>query len=82
MLKDKENGKEYVIDYPQEEKGHLIFQAPSCIIYLERLSDVLSDCPQFKLVEIAFTLGVWDAISFCCYGYLCKIEPQKQPVRA
>ncbi|MCI6682815.1 hypothetical protein [Roseburia faecis] len=21
MLKDKENGKEYVIDYPQEEKG-------------------------------------------------------------
>lgn len=28
------------------------------------------------LVEIAFTFGVGDAISFCSYGYLCKIVPQ------
>lgn len=41
-----------------------------------------SDLPSVSTMEIAFALDEWDAISFCCYGYLCKIEPQKQPVRA
>ena len=30
----------------EQEKGYLKNQAPHCIIYLERLSDVKSDCPQ------------------------------------
>lgn len=34
------------------------------------------------LVEIAFTFGVGDAISFCLYGYLCKIVPQISRVKA
>ena len=38
-----------------------------------------ADLPSVSTIEIAFAL-VEDAISFCYYGYLCKIEPQKQPV--
>ncbi|MBQ8039651.1 MAG: hypothetical protein IJ274_07265 [Lachnospiraceae bacterium] len=30
---------------------------------------------RIQLKEIASTLGEWDAISFCYYDYLKKIEP-------
>lgn len=32
----------------KHEKRDLKIQASFCIIYLERLSDALSDCPQLK----------------------------------
>ncbi len=59
-------------------KKDLIYQALQGIIYLERLSEANSDCPQLFLIsykELAFTLAE-DASSFC-YDYLCKIEPQR-----
>lgn len=37
--------QEHIIDYPKDEKGHLISQVPQCIIYLESESDVISDLP-------------------------------------
>ncbi len=59
------------------EKRDLKNQVSFCIIYLERLSDVLSDCPQLETnFEIASDFPGRDAISFY-YDYLCKTEPQK-----
>ena len=60
-----------------QKKRDLKNQVSFCIIYLERLSDVLSDCPQLETnFEIASDFPGRDAISFY-YDYLCKIVPQK-----
>ena len=64
------------------KKGHLISQVPECIIYLESESDVMPICPQLRKTNKTSILNfarVGDAISFCYYDYLCKIEPQKLP---
>ena len=61
-------------------KGYLISQAPSCIIYLESESDMTPIYPQLRKTNKNSILNfarVGDAISFCYYDYLCKIEPRK-----
>lgn len=67
----------------KSKMGCLISQASHSIIRSESESDAESDSPSVNfLVEIAFTFGVGDAISFCSYGYLCKIVPQISRVKA
>ena len=60
-------------------------QAPHCIIYLERYSELkfpIALSIKYDYKNSIQTLGGRDAISFCYYDCLCKTEPQRLPVKA
>ena len=62
--------------------GCLISQASHSIIRSESESDAESDLPSvFDLKNKHHTLVAGMLISFCSYGYLCKIEPKISRVK-